>query len=216
MPRLAEGVGDRLAAQIYTLCLDLLQRELPLLTDTFDLAICPSRNEDRDWVVSRFGCSNHVVPREAEDFGERLMEGLCFLRRLGYRDVVFLRSEAPSLPLPYLRVIRRILYEKDVVIGPAQEGGAYALGVRTDLPPMGGLPWDSERLFGELTDLFVRHDLSVGIGPPWYGVRSVDDLHRAAKDLSRSPSLARQMFGRWVRDVLACRGAEDGAVRDSH
>lgn len=214
LTRLAGGVGDRLATQVYTLCLDLLHQELPLLTDTFDLAICPSREEDRPWALARFPYADHVLPRKGGDFGERIEGGIRALRELGYRKIVFLRTDAPSLPPPYLRVIRRILYEKDVVLGPAREGGLYALAFRVDPPRLGGVSWDSDRLSGELTDLFLRHDLSVGMGPPWYGVRSMEDLHRAVEDLVQSPSLARQMLGSWIRDTLDRRGAENGAIRD--
>lgn len=213
--RLAAIVGETLARQFGTLCVDLLQRELPLLTDTFDLAICPSREEDRDWAARLVGGTNHVLPQRGANLGERLEASVEELRALGYRHVVFIGADAPSLPLPYLRVLRRILYEKDIVLGPARDGGIYAIGTRVGFPPIRDVAWGTDGVFGQLMERFVRHDHAVGIGAPWYDVIDLDGLQRAGEDLVRSPSLARQMLGSWINDSLARREAMGGVLRES-
>jgi glycosyltransferase A (GT-A) superfamily protein (DUF2064 family) len=115
--------------------------------------------------------------------------------------------------VPYLRVVRRLLYERDVVLGPAQDGGVYAIGARVPFPDLRGVAWGSENVFAELTDLCARNDLSVGIAPPWYDVDTAGALQRAAFDLVHSPSFARQMVGHWVTETLGRAGAvNNGAV----
>ena len=196
--RLARTVGEAWARRFYTLCLDLLQRELPLMADMFDLAICPSREEDRTWAAGFFPSSHHVVPQVDGNLGERLTASLGHLRALGYEEVLFVGSDAPSLPLPYLRVARRLLRDKEVVFGPADDGGVYVIGTRVSVPALDGISWGTDSVFGELTETCVRHGFSIGIGPPWYDVDTEDSLARVAEDLSRSPSLVRKQFGIWI------------------
>jgi len=206
--RIAAALGTPFTARFYTLCIDLLQKELPLLADTYDLAVCPSRAEDCSWAKEVFPFTSHIVPQQGDGLGERLETSFTSLRELGYRDVLFIGSDAPSLPLPYLRVLRRLLYEKDVVLGPAQDGGVYALGSRVELPGLQEITWSTEHVFSELLDRLAKQGLAVGIGPPWYDVDTADDLQRAAEDLGHSPSLARQQFGQWVAETLVSSGTE--------
>ena len=45
--RLGKEIGEELARQFYTLCLDLLRKELPFLKGTYSaVAICPSDPAD--------------------------------------------------------------------------------------------------------------------------------------------------------------------------
>ncbi len=200
--RLARTVGKAWARRFHTLCLDLLQKELPFLTDMFDLAVCPSREEDRSWAAKLFPSSHHVVPQVEGNLGERLAASLGDLHALGYEEVLFIGSDAPSLPLPYLRVARRLLRDKDVILGPADDGGVYVIGMRVRVPLLGGIRWGTKSVFGELTETCVRHGFSVGIGPPWYDVDTEDSLGRVAEDLSRSPSLVRKQFGIWIDESV--------------
>lgn len=200
--RLGETIGTETARQFYILCLDLLSRELPFLSDTYDLTVCPSREEDSTWAAGVFPAGARILPQRGGGLGERLEASERDLREIGYDHIVFIGSDAPSLPVPYLRVVRRLLYERDVVFGPAQDGGVYAIGARVRLPGLREITWGSEKVFTELTDLCVRNDLSVGIAPPWYDVDTADALQRAAFDLAHSPSFARQMVGHWVNETL--------------
>ena len=149
------------------------------------------------------------------DQGERIEAGLAALRASGYRKIIVIGSDAPSLPIPYLHVVRRLLYEKDVVLGPAQGGGVYAIGTRVPLSGLREMPWETGGLFSALTEAAGVQGYSVGVAPPWYGVESYVDLHRVAEDLQISPSLDRRQLGFWVVDeILTVRDtAGDQAFR---
>jgi glycosyltransferase A (GT-A) superfamily protein (DUF2064 family) len=215
--RLGEDVGEVRARQFYILCLDLLQKELPLLRGVFDIAICPSREELEEWAHELFPFSDMVVPQIDGDRGEKIEATLAALRAAGYKRIVFIGSDAPSLPIPYLHVMRRLLYEKDVVLGPAQNGGVYAIGTRVPLGGLREIPWEMGDAFSALTEVAGRQGYSIGIAPPWYDVETYVDLHRAAEDLQISPSLDRRQLGLWVVDEILTRHASTGnrSLRDA-
>ncbi len=215
--RLSEDVGEIPARQFYILCLDLLQKELPLLRGVFDIAVCPSGAELEGWARDLFPFSDLVVPEVGGGRGERVEATWAALRAAGYQKMVLIGSDAPSLPIPYLHVVRRLLYDKDVVLGPAQDGGVYALGMRVPLGGLRELPWETSDLFSALAEAAGSQGYSVGVAPPWYDVVSYVDLHRAAEDLQISPSLDRRQLGLWLVDeVLTGRStAVDQAFRNA-
>ncbi|MBN1825368.1 MAG: DUF2064 domain-containing protein [Candidatus Eisenbacteria bacterium] len=199
---LRDAVGDQAVEQFRTLCLDLLQKELPLLHDIYDLAICPSREEDREWVELKFPYAEYVIPQPEGAQGERLHTIVQALRTMGHEKVVVLGADCPSLPMHYLRVIRRLFRDKDAVIGPTQNGDVYVFGVGKDVPELESVHWGSADTFGELASVLSRHGMKLGIAPPWYRVTDEHAFHRAAEDLQISHSLARQQFGMWIESVV--------------
>jgi glycosyltransferase A (GT-A) superfamily protein (DUF2064 family) len=176
----------------------------------YHIAVCPARAGEAEWAREVFPFSDLVVPQVEGGYGERIEASLAALRATGYREIVFIGSDAPSLPLPYLRVVRRLLSEREVVLGPAQNGRVYAIGTRVPLAGLREIPWGTTGVFSALNEAAGRQGCSVGIAPPWYDVQTYPDLHRAAEDLQISPSLARRQLGYWVIDQILSRGTLAG------
>src|SRR5262249_38025920 len=72
--------------------------------------------------------------QQGEDLGERMRACLSELLAAGWKRVVILGSDCPSLPQEILGMAVAALRDREVVLGPARDGGYYLVGARTVTP----------------------------------------------------------------------------------
>jgi glycosyltransferase A (GT-A) superfamily protein (DUF2064 family) len=104
----------------------------------------------------------------------------------GGRAVV-IDSASPDLPLPFIKRAFQRLKHRDLVIGPALDGGCYLVGMRAPVAAILGL--DEWRL-QPMLDLVAREKLSVALLPPWYVVHDESSL-----EVLRALCAARRVAG---------------------
>jgi rSAM/selenodomain-associated transferase 1 len=106
------------------------------------------------------------------------------------RDVAaIIGSDSPDLPIPYLKRAFLKLKHKDVVLGPASDGGYYLIGLRRPVPGLlDGISWGTEAAFEDTLRQVSDHGLSCSLLPLWY---DVDDIHSLA--LLRSMMIGRRI-----------------------
>ena len=92
---------------------------------------------------------------------------------------VILGSDAPSLPLPHL--LQLIATPGDVVLGPAEDGGYWAiLARRTDARMFEGVEWSTSRAREQTISACRDCGLTVSLGPEWFDIDEPADLRRLA------------------------------------
>jgi uncharacterized protein len=117
--------------------------------------------------------------------GERLAHaaGAAFGR--GARSVVLLGTDSPDLPAERLAAAFTALLEHDVVIGPAEDGGYYLIGLGG--PHLGvfeGIDWGSARVLAQTRRAADALGLRRFELPTWYDVDRPEDLVRLAAALA--------------------------------
>ena len=97
---------------------------------------------------------------------------------------IVIGSDCPGVTPELFRVAARELRERDVVIGPATDGGYYLIGLARPMPFLfADMAWSTETVFAEtLARLAAR-----GIGPAI--LPELDDIDTPA-DLARWPDFA--------------------------
>jgi rSAM/selenodomain-associated transferase 1 len=76
-----------------------------------------------------------IVPQQGATLAER-MDNLCHrLREDGYRQAVLLGSDAPQVPTSAVERAFALLNTHDVVLGPAEDGGYYLIGIHLQPEP---------------------------------------------------------------------------------
>ncbi|MDB4970437.1 MAG: hypothetical protein JWN44_6126 [Myxococcales bacterium] len=103
--------------------------------------------------------------------------------------VIIVGSDAPSLPRAHLHQALDALMESDVVVGPSEDGGYYAIGARTPVPGLfDDMRWSTpDVLPTTLARLAARTELAHVVLPTWYDVDSVEDLARLRVHLGELP-----------------------------
>lgn len=139
----------------------------------------PDAPEWRELGISR------AWPQGEGDLGARMAR---MLQRALARApaALVIGTDSPGLPGTLLDDARRALASADAVLGPADDGGFYLLGLRR--APDGlleGLPWSSEETYERTEERLLERGLSVHVLPPWIDVDRPEDLEPLRRRLVR-------------------------------
>lgn len=128
-----------------------------------------------------------LIPQAGSDLGDRLQRLSAVLLEKGHPSVIIIDSDTPTLPSPYLLdALERIQdTATDLVLGPAEDGGYYLIGLKRPCPTLfDGIPWSGPAVFTETIRRASQQRLEVATLPPWYDVDTPNDLARLRSDLA--------------------------------
>ena len=124
--RLAKTIGDESALEIYKyLLLHTAKIAEMVRADKF---VFYSENIKREdiWDISVFNKNL----QQGDDLGERMENAFTELFELGYEQVLIIGSDLLDLSSDDVNKAYDYLNDNDVVIGPAEDGGYYLLGMK--------------------------------------------------------------------------------------
>lgn len=171
--RLAATIGDEAALKIY----------VRLLEHTSDMAAdCKAHKavfysevieEADEFPVHTF--RKHL--QFGDDLGERMQNAFMKGFSMGYSRVVIIGSDCYELNTAILDEAFAMLKEKDVVVGPAEDGGYYLLGMRSFIKEVfRDKEWSTDNvLLDTLIDL-QKKNVSFGMLPRLRDVDVESDL----------------------------------------
>lgn len=123
-----------------------------------------------------------LFPQAGENLGERLENAFAGTFELGSTEIAVIGTDSPDLPSEYIfEAFSRLDYEQtDVVLGPADDGGYYLLGLKRVWEELfRGLPWSSRELLAASIERAKNLSLGVSLLPSWYDIDTEADLKRA-------------------------------------
>lgn len=124
--RLAITIGDDMALAIYQ---KLLKHTLNIVEHiAADKFIFFS-----DAIDESIGYSNtpvHKVVQSGNDLGEKMKSAFVQLFKTGYKRITIIGTDCPGITANILEGAFSKLNNSDVVIGPANDGGYYLLGIK--------------------------------------------------------------------------------------
>jgi uncharacterized protein len=118
-------------------------------------------------------------PQEGDDVGERMEHAFTQVFAEGCPRAVLVGSDIPDLPPAAFSEAIRDLDDHDAVIGPAQDGGYYLIGFRTNtfLPEIfRDIEWSTADVFSKTMQILDRSCRKVLQLPRWRDVDTLDDL----------------------------------------
>ncbi len=119
-------------------------------------------------------------PREVQapgDLGDRMRS--TFDHHLSNAcPVLILGGDVPPPPIGHLEEL--LHSAADVTLGPADDGGYYAISCRRTHPAMfRGVVWSSGGELDQTRRACEEAGLTVRLGPPWFDIDTPEDLERA-------------------------------------
>lgn len=151
----------------------------------------------------------HLIPQRGETLSQRLEYGFADLFALGYDAAALIGSDLPTLPAGHVEQgIEALLRHPDpLVLGPADDGGYYLIGLRRPHPALfQGIPWSTADVLATTRAIAEGEGLSVTLIPSWYDIDAVPDLERALApaDASSKSSGARHLH-EWATQSRGAR-----------
>jgi rSAM/selenodomain-associated transferase 1 len=143
------------------------------------LAFAPSEREAE--VRALVPAGTRLVPQAGADLGARMDRLLTDLLAEGYAGAIAVGTDSPTLPTAYLQRASATLAAgvADVVLGPAEDGGYYLVGLRAPAPALFvGMPWSTARVTRETLARARRLALRSLLLPTWFDVDRGHDLAR--------------------------------------
>jgi hypothetical protein len=127
-----------------------------------------------------------ATPPNVQGFGRCLLHAVQSLFARGHNSVCVLNSDSPTLPTGYLRQAASWLAEPDdrVVLGPADDGGYYLLGMKqTHAHLFAGISWSTPHVAAETRGRALEAGIELLELPKWYDVDDAASLQRLQNEL---------------------------------
>jgi uncharacterized protein len=146
------------------------------------------------------------VPQADGDLGSRMCAAFThLLQTLKYDAAILVGSDIPLLTMAHLDDAGETLaIAGGVVLGPADDGGYYLIGMRTVHPELfEGVEWGTASVLTDTLRAADRAGVEARLVRAAYDVDTIEDLRRLERDLQTAPpDLAPHMRG-WFRDGRA-------------
>lgn len=181
--RLTTHLTPAEATQLYRAFLEDSMHQYVALPVDVRLYVAPPASE-LEGLDLPTGISQHA--QRGEDLGARMLRAFVEAFSLGYDRVAIIGTDHPTLPPAFIDEAFQSLAEpRSVVVGPAEDGGYYLLGMNDVFPQLFvGMRFSHENVFTETLQRAAESDAKITVLPVWYDVDDGEALIRLAREVS--------------------------------
>ena len=145
-----------------------------------------------------------LLPQRGASLGERMHAVFVDLCHAGYRQVVLVGSDIPTLKAASVEQACDLLEQdrSDLVLGPADDGGYYLIGLTRPVESLfSGIAWSTPSVLEETLAKARQPELRVRMVAGTYDVDTAEDMERLSRDLEESRELcdSRPRTRAWMR-----------------
>ncbi|MCX8030131.1 MAG: TIGR04282 family arsenosugar biosynthesis glycosyltransferase, partial [Thermodesulfovibrionales bacterium] len=173
--RLAEQIGDELALKAYQAMLSETIKNVQKLAGIdiygfYDGSLEPSLD---------FPQNIYYIPQKGKDLGQRMSKAVNYLFEAGYKKVLLIGSDSPDLPLEFINEAFHKLDSYTLVIGPAQDGGYYLIGMNKPFDEIfENISWGNEEVLKNTLLKAKESAIRYFLLPEWYDIDDLESLKR--------------------------------------
>jgi rSAM/selenodomain-associated transferase 1 len=132
-----------------------------------------------------------LLAQHGANLGERLLHAAADFFAMGYQAMCLINSDSPTLPPAVLRdAVQELRAPGDrMVLGPADDGGYYLIGLKRAHPRIfQDIAWSTPTVFASTLQRASEIGLECKLLPSWYDVDDADSLRRLCRQLFVSRS----------------------------
>ncbi len=170
--RLAKDLGEEKAVKYYKKLLKITRKESEKTDAVKWLCYGDFINENDNWTrevfVKKQQFGNNLGDRMSSFFKEGFESG--------FKRIVIIGSDCPDLVSSDLDQAFKILAKADAVIGPANDGGYYLLGLSKNVNLFQDKEWSTESVFKDTLEDFKKENLTFEILAEKIDLDTVEDL----------------------------------------
>ena len=172
--RLSPFLEDEAILELYTCFLqDSLDKIRQVKNADCFVGVAPSN--ESGFFTGMPGSDIRLFIQEGKELGDKMRQALQDRFAEGYKRVVIIGSDSPSLPVSYIDQALRC--DRDVVLGPSTDGGYYLIGMQGKVVDIfDGVTWGTETVLQETCERLLRSEARLELLPVWYDVDSPEDL----------------------------------------
>lgn len=175
--RLAAEIGADAACLVYRRCVERTLERLSGLREAITLCVEPAEAMGR--LQAWLGSEWPARPQRGAGLGARLADATDRAFTEGAHRVVVLGSDSPWIDQPLVEQAFSSLEQADVVLGPAEDGGYYLVGLARPTPGLfEGVAWSTGRVLDQTLANACTLGRSVSRLPMGYDIDRLMDLRR--------------------------------------
>jgi uncharacterized protein len=111
------------------------------------------------------------------DLGERMALSIETALQAGHDRVIIIGTDCPELTTEILQLAFEQLHDRDLVLGPAIDGGYYLIGLRRFMPELFvGINWGTSAVRQQTIEIATKLGLSMGDLPLLADIDRPEDL----------------------------------------
>lgn len=181
--RLSSALGPAAAAGVYREFIVSLLHRFQHRADRRTVVFSPSHRAAEFAAVAE--PSWRTTPQTSGDLGARMQSFFETELGQGARRVVLIGSDSPDLPQDFVDQAFAALDGSQVVLGPAEDGGYYLIGLAHDVPPIfSEIAWSTPDVWPQTIARLEQRRVRYATLPVWYDVDEIDDLRRLHRRLA--------------------------------
>jgi rSAM/selenodomain-associated transferase 1 len=181
--RLAASIGHEAAAALYAKFVRAILKlgEQSNAKEVFVAVAPPERIGDfKKEFAGRYTLFAQI---ESENLGERIIAAAQHVQANGYEKILIIGADSPNLPVEFLREAAAALSTHDVVLGPAEDGGYYLIGMTKIHPKLfDGIAWSTSAVLAQTLEQARSLKLRVYVLAAWYDVDELPSYQRLVRD----------------------------------
>ena len=174
--RLVPPLTEHGACELYTAFVADLFRRLGRLKKV-DTTVFYAGGADPSALARLAPARFAFAAQQGETLGDRLTSAFAQLLGRPGSIAVAIGSDSPDVPLSYIKQAFLKLKHRDVVLGPASDGGYYLVGLNRELPELfAGPEWSTEGVLERTLETIETRSLRGSLLPLWYDVDDAASL----------------------------------------
>ena len=181
--RLARDVGAARATAIYRALVEHQAEEIPVDWRVTVYFTPSNAGEDmKTWLAPQLQNGTRFVPQCDGDLGRRLVTAVRRELDNGSERVYLIGGDCPALSRDYFEEADRALSDKDIVLGPAQDGGYVLLGIKGPHQILfRDIDWSTPAVLQQTLAAARRQTLSVCLLRPLVDIDDATSLNDQSK-----------------------------------
>jgi rSAM/selenodomain-associated transferase 1 len=152
------------------------------------------------------GCGvGRIFAQRPGDLGDRLVGAFEDAVQGGAGGVLFFGTDSPDVPDGAVQELMAGMSGHEVVIGPTEDGGYWAIGLRAGMDVAAlfrGIPWSSGGEFAATVGRAREMGMGVLVGKSWPDVDRVEDLRELVRRVGESGANLGEDGDQRLRGVL--------------
>ncbi len=125
------------------------------------------------------GDTIHFQPQTGRNLGEKMRNAFSTVFAMGLDQAVLMGSDSPDIDIGIIDEAYAFLENRDVVIGPAEDGGYYLIGFQKkafDGDVFSGIDWGTEHVYQQTLQHVHDAGLITHVLPVWQDIDTFEDL----------------------------------------
>jgi uncharacterized protein len=186
--RLAEDLGDVRAAEIYSyIARDIISRVSK--SSTYETVIYydppDKKNDVAIWLKDCAQTdSERLIPQEGSSLGERILGAFESIFSSGAMSAVIIGTDCTDVTAKMIEETFGELSEYDAVLGPAEDGGYYLLGLNCLRPELfQDIDWSTDIVLEQTLSRLNKLGLNYKLRETLRDIDNLNDLNSVSKDL---------------------------------